>query len=80
MSVVDPRGIKDVVEWADYMFPTILQYGSASRLMDATKWQDWAAGALAMSGIAQVGAPNPYQFTDWREWAMRFNQALGQGS
>lgn len=81
MSVVDPRGIDNVVEWADYMFPTIEQYGGvASRLLDESDWQRWGAGLLAISGIAQVGAPNPYQFTDWREWAMRFNQALGQGS
>lgn len=81
MTVVDPRGIKNVVEWADYMFPTLEQYGGvASRLLNEDDWQRWGAGLLALSGIAQVGAPNPYQFTDWREWAMRFNQTLGQGS
>lgn len=81
MSIVDPRGLSSVIEWADYMFPTLEQYGGvASRLLNENDWQKWGSGLLAMSGIAQVGAPNPYQFDDWREWAMRFNQTLGQGS
>jgi hypothetical protein len=24
--------------------------------------------------------PNAYQFDDWREWAMRFNEVISQGS
>lgn len=81
MTVVDPRGIANVVEWADYMYPTIEQYGgTASRLFNEQDWQNWAAGLLAIGSIAQVNPPNPYQFDDWRDWAMRFNQALGQGT
>lgn len=81
MSLVDPRGIKNVIEWADYMYPTLENYGSAvARLFDEKDWQNWGAGLLNMLGIAGAGVPNPYQFTDWRDWAMRFNQALNQGS
>jgi alkyl sulfatase BDS1-like metallo-beta-lactamase superfamily hydrolase len=81
MTAIDPRLTKTVVEWADYMYPAIEQYGGvASRLFRESDWQDWGAGLLAINGIAQKGAPNAYQFTDWREWAERFNQALNQGS
>jgi hypothetical protein len=34
---------------------------------------------LALNGIAEIGAPNPYQFDDWKLWAMRFIQLLDSG-
>jgi hypothetical protein len=29
--------------------------------------------------IAESSAPNPYQFDDWKDWAMRFIQTLNSG-
>lgn len=77
---VDPRFIPTFKDWADYSYPDLEEYGAIAKVLDDSEWQDWGAGLLSLNGIAKVGAPNPYQFTDWREWAMRFNQALGQGS
>ena len=31
-------------------------------------------------GLAALGVPDAYQFDDWREWAMRFNDVINQGS
>lgn len=79
-TAVDPRLVDNVVQWADYMYPTIEQYGVAVQLNDERDWKDWASGLQALSGLAQVGVPSPYMFDDWREWAMRFNEMINQGS
>jgi hypothetical protein len=48
-------------------------------MMPGGNWQDWAAGLLAVNKIAESSAPNPYQFDDWKLWAMRFIQTLNSG-
>jgi len=80
MSAVDPRFIKTFVEWSDYMNPSLEQYGTIGRAFHESDWQNWGAALLSLGSIAQLGAPDPYQFTDWKDWAIRFNQALNQGS
>lgn len=72
MITVDPRIAKNAVEWADFMYPSLINFGVVSRLMDEKDWQHWAAGLLSSGGIAASGVPNPYQFSDWRDWASRF--------
>jgi hypothetical protein len=79
-TTVDPRLVDNVVQWADFMWPTIEDFGVPSRLMSENDWQNWAAGLLSIASFAQLGVPNAYQFTDWREWAMRFNDVINQGS
>lgn len=70
-GAVDPRLTDDVVQWADYMWPTIEEFGVPARLMNESDWQDWAVGLLSLPGLAAYNIPNAYQFDDWREWAMR---------
>lgn len=77
---VDPRYIPTFRDWADYSYPDLERYGAIAKVTDDSDWQNWAAGLLSLNGIAAVGAPNPYQFSDWREWAMRFNQTINQGT
>lgn len=79
MSLVDPRIVRTFVEWTDFMYPVIEQYGVPAVATDDKHWQEWASGLLSFGNIADKGAPNPYQFSDWREWAFRFNESLGQG-
>lgn len=79
-TTVDPRLVDNVVQWADYMYPTIEQFGVAVQLNNERDWQDWASGLLSLAPLAKVGVPNAYQFSDWREWAMRFNEMINQGS
>ena len=81
MVFVDPRLTKNFIEWSDYMNPTLEEYGAVvGRVLNEDDWQSWAAGIISLNGIAQAGAPNPYQFTDWKVWAMRFNSAMNQGA
>ena len=77
---VDPRYIPTFRDWADYSYPDLERYGAIVKVDDDSNWQNWAAGLLSLNGIAAVGAPDPYQFSDWREWAMRFNQIINQGT
>jgi hypothetical protein len=79
MIGVDPRGIDSFIDWADFMYPDLEQYGTVVKMMPGGNWQDWAAGLLAVNKIAESSAPNPYQFDDWKLWAMRFIQTLNSG-
>ena len=79
-TAVDPRLVDNVVQWADYMYPTIEQYGVAVQLNDERDWKNWASGLSTIASLASLGVPDAYQFDDWREWAMRFNDVISQGS
>lgn len=77
MHTVDPRVVSGPVEWADVMYVTLEQYGVPSQLDDPERWQDWATGLLSFSRFGTVGIPDPRGFSDWRDWAERFNQSVG---
>lgn len=77
---VDPRGIDSFIEWSDYMVPDLEEYGAIGRVFREEDWQDWGAGLLSLSGIATLGIPSPYEFSDWKDWAFRFIDLLNQGS
>lgn len=80
MSYVDPRFIPSFQEWADYMYDSLEQYGAIEQVTYGSDWKSWAAGLLSLNGIAQLGAPQPYAFSDWKDWAMRFIEVLDQGA
>ncbi len=73
MIVIDPRGMRDVVEWADMMFPALEEIAVPSRLFSVADWQPWAAELSVYDGTI----PDPYQFDNWVEWVDRFNQTSG---
>ena len=68
--MIDPRGMS----WQDWASSVILAVGDAwafgvPPLEDG--WQDYAVGFVRASNFTQRILPDPYQFSDWREWAMR---------
>jgi len=73
--IVDPRGI-DLQSWADTLCLDLDEYAVIPQLYDPDRWQDWAAGLVGINGISQLNLPSPYQFNDWKEWALRFYQML----
>lgn len=79
MTFVNPNFIPTFQEWADYMYPTLEEYGVVEKVIYGSDWKSWAAGLLSINGLSQRGAPSPYQFDDWREWAMRLNGVLELG-
>jgi len=67
--IIDPTSMT-VIEWTDAM--AFLLDSPPQKLMREDEWQEWAED-LDVGGEDGLNLPNPWQFTDWREWAMRFN-------
>lgn len=80
MATIDPRLTPTFREWAEFSYPTLEVYGPVQQVLSEHDWQNWGAGLLSNPGIARLGAPNPYQFSDWKLWATRLNELLNQGS
>ena len=74
MIGIDPRGMT-VIEWTDRMVPELIKFGGdVGRLDNPNDWQNWARSVILINNQWQGETPNPYQFTDWQEWAQRFLQ------
>jgi hypothetical protein len=58
-------------DWADSVTLSINDGWSLGRLDDETRWQDWALGLLKSGTFSAQTIPDPYQFSDWKDWAMR---------
>jgi hypothetical protein len=72
-TLIDPRTV-DLRLWADSVVFDLEQFGPIGRLENETEWQDWGAGLIGINGISQRNPPSPYQYDDWKEWAIRFYQ------
>ena len=68
--MIDPRGMT----WQDWASSVILAVGDAWSFGTPpaeTDWQNYAVGFVRASNFTQRVLPDPYQFSDWRGWAMR---------
>lgn len=72
-TLIDPRTV-DLQFWADSVVFDLEQFGPIGRLENEAEWQDWGAGLIGINGISQRNPPSPYQYDDWKEWAIRFYQ------
>lgn len=68
--MINPQGLA-LKDWTDSLILTFGSTWSSERLDDEASWQDWATGFIRAPLFAQRDVPDPYQFDDWREWAMR---------
>ena len=68
--MIDPRGLK-LLDWADAVILTVPDAWSFGRLNNEDDWQVWGTAFVRADGFTQLNPPNPYEFKDWREWAMR---------
>jgi hypothetical protein len=73
--IIDPRDL-EVGDWTDYMGDELSGYVTPPRLDDPEQWKAWALVVVQAPGIAVSNPPDPRAFDDWREWAMRFQQAV----
>lgn len=77
--MIDPRGLT-LLQWADAVILDVGDAWSFGRLVNEDDWQSWGAAFVRAQPFASRNPPNPYQFTEWREWAMRVYPMLeGQG-
>ena len=60
-----------LTDWADSVILSLKDAWAFGRLTDESLWRDWAVGFVRAPGFAQRVLPDPYQFADWRDWAMR---------
>lgn len=79
MTIINPTGFANVIEWADVMagqlgFFTDRAAGADEqfeRLDNPEQWQDWACGVFGGTDALGQDVPDPYAYDDWREWAER---------
>ena len=72
-TLIDPRTV-DLRLWADSVVFDLEEFGPIGRLENESEWKDWGAGLIGINGISQRNPPSPYQYDDWKEWAIRFYQ------
>lgn len=68
--MIDPRGLT-LTDWADSVLLALRNDWQFGSLLDESQWQSWASQFLRAAATGRRVPPDPYQFTDWREWAMR---------
>lgn len=68
--MIDPRGMT-LLDWTASVTLSIGDAWSFGRLDDESQWQSWAVGFLRAGHTSPNLPPDPFQFSDWREWAMR---------
>lgn len=75
MTTITRPSMMSLPDWANQIALDLDNYGAFGRLDDPEKWQDWAVQFLNNTSLGR-NLPNPYDFTDWREWAERLSQLL----
>ena len=72
---IDPRGLT-VTDWCDSMSFVLESVMTPQKLLDPTKWRDWARSVIQSPMLAKFNPPDPTDFENWEGWAFRFNQAV----
>ena len=57
-------------DWADQVTLDLDRYGPIGRIV-GDNWQAWGVQLLSFVSLGSYTLPDPYQFTDWLEWANR---------
>jgi hypothetical protein len=68
--MIDPRHMT-LKDWADSVILSVTDVWSFGKLVNEDDWQSWAKAFVFANGYSQRNVPDPYMFTDWREWAQR---------
>lgn len=58
-------------QWADAVIQTLGSNWQLGTYVDGTDWRQYVVGFVRAPSTAQRILPDPWQFSDWREWAMR---------
>ena len=77
MNVIDPRAL-EVIDWCDRTAANLAREVPPLKLSREDEWREWAVHSVQLLSLRCQGVvfPSPYEFSDWREWAERFNQAV----
>lgn len=75
MIVVDPLGLP-ALEWFDSTGDNLSWIVAPMKLQDVSEWKTWARHVVQNPTIGGLSPPNPDQYDNWEEWAVRFNQTI----
>lgn len=75
MIVVDPRRLT-AQEWCDYTADNLSAIMPPMKVADDDDWQRFGAYVISNFKGQAVQVPDPYGFSSFEEWAVRFNQAI----
>jgi hypothetical protein len=67
--MINPAGMS-LMDWADSVVLSVNDAWAYGKLEDESAWQDWAVAFSKASPFSQQVIPNPYDFENWRDWAM----------
>lgn len=67
--IPNPQAL-ELRDWCDSLMLALSDSWSFGRLQ-GDDWRSFAVGLLRAPNMAQRVLPDPYNFTDWREWATR---------
>ena len=68
--MIDPVGMT-LRDWADSVVLSTSDAWSVGTLQDEADWQSWAVTFVRAPPFAQQAVPDPYMFSNWRDWAQR---------
>ena len=76
--IYDPR-YHTFESWAALM---VEQFGAQNLEIPIadTTWQGWASGLKAIDIFTNEGVPDPYQFSDWQDWAQALVGIINSGA
>lgn len=78
MNVVDPRELP-IGEWFDSTIDLLSRIIPPMILSNhEIEWKAWAYHVRQTLSVRGILTPDPDTYTDWREWAFRFNQIISQ--
>lgn len=73
--MIDPRG-HTLQQWCDATALDLSGLITVPILQEDKDWERWAISVSSNTEISQYHPPDPRHFSDWREWASRFVQAV----
>ena len=72
--MIDPTSMRPV-EWTDRMsllLPDVLPL----KIDRDEDWRAWARHVIQSPTVSARNPPNPDQFSEWLDWAYRFNETV----
>jgi hypothetical protein len=75
MNVVDPRGL-DPLEWVDRSTGLLIAVIPLLKLESGDQWRRWGYHVRQILSLRGILIPNPDEYQDFEDWAMRFNQVI----
>ena len=76
INLIDPRGMTPM-EWTQAYSIDLERFGSVPNLQSNEGWQGWGSALSLLASLSGIILPNPYEYSDWQEWAQRLNETLG---